>query len=69
MVNIIIEYIIEFMAAFERHHSLVNMELSISRRVLVVLFLNTGLVLLAVNTRFPGAIWIGSGAHSDFDAS
>jgi hypothetical protein len=57
------------MAVVERHHSLVNMEISIARRVFLVLFLNTGLVLLAVNTRFPGAIWIGSGSHGDFDAS
>jgi len=69
VINMVIEYIIGGMAEYERHHSLVNMELSIARRVFVGITINSGLVLLAVNARFPGAVWVGSGTHTDFDAS
>lgn len=65
-INIGIQYMLFYFSQFERHHSIVNMEYSIVRRVFIILSINTGLVLLAVNAAFPKARWIGSGKYIDF---
>jgi hypothetical protein len=57
VVNIMLQQAIWILSQFEKHHSLVNMELSIAKRVFVVLFINTGLILVSVNARFPGGEW------------
>jgi hypothetical protein len=74
IVNVMIQFIIFFLAGFEKHHSIINMELSIVRRVFVVLTLNTGFVLLIVNARVGNVglpnVFNGNrivGTHADFD--
>lgn len=66
IINISLQQAIYLLSIFEKHHSLVNMELSIAKRVFVVIFINTGLILLCVNARLDGAEWIGSGRFGDF---
>ena len=67
-VNIFIEYVVFGFARYEKHHSVVNMELSMTRRVFVALVFNTGIVLLLVNARldFFRDTSVGSGSYNDF---
>ncbi|KAH9259587.1 hypothetical protein BASA81_002009 [Batrachochytrium salamandrivorans] len=66
IINISLQQAIYMLSIFEKHHSLVNMELSIAKRAFVVIFINTGLILLCVNARLDGVEWIGSGRFGDF---
>ncbi len=71
-VNLLMQYTLESLSHWERHHSLVNRELSIARRIFLALLINTGFVVLLVNIEYPAlrekAVFIGAGDFSDFTA-
>lgn len=60
IINIILEFVIQKFAVFEKHHSIINMELSVAKRIFVALILNTAFILLLANASFLG------GLYSDF---
>ena len=66
IVNILLERLIRTFAYYEKHHSLVNLELSVTKRMFVTLFFNTGVVLLLVNANVDGSGGVLSGLYSDF---
>jgi len=68
-VNIALGVIIKQLTSFERHHSVVNAEVSVAIRLFLVYTLNTGLVLLIVNAKIDGATEgniLGNGQYRDF---
>jgi len=62
VVNLLLKSIIKLLTIFEKHTSLTRMQESITTKLFVGLFLNTGIVLLVVNMSFQQ--WIGTSTPS-----
>ncbi|GBG33178.1 Hypothetical Protein FCC1311_094022 [Hondaea fermentalgiana] len=60
--NFSIRAVMAKLITFEKHHSLIGMQLSLSRRVLVTLIFNTGLILFLINEDYS---LIGLGAINE----
>ena len=52
VVNIILWYVASILSRFEKHHSLINEEYSVMRRMFIAMTVNTVFILLLVNLRF-----------------
>lgn len=53
LVNNLLKVVIKRLTLFEKHHSLTRMQESVTVKLFVGLFLNTGVVLLVVNMQLP----------------
>lgn len=74
VVNVVLKIAIDWLAAFERHHSVSGETAAATLKIFLSQFVNTGLVITVANFRpaggYPSALaTVLSGQHGDFDAT
>ena len=68
LVNNILNILMRLLTGFEKHHSLDSSAKSLSTRLFVVQFLNTGWLVLVANANIPNFKWAVGVRYSDFEA-
>ena len=71
LINSSLETLLEVLTTLERHNSVARQKAAVASKLFLSLFLNTGLIVMLVNARIPGAETVPTGVlageHSSFE--